>query len=337
MFTELLSALTTPHPVDRYLELVRPAWTPNEVRATVTAVERQTADSTTLALRPNRAWRGFRAGQFVNVTVEIDGVQHRRCYSPAGSEHAGAIELTVRRHPEGRVSRFLNERARPGMVLGLSQADGDFVLPVERPERLLLISGGSGITPVMSMLRTLRDEGRADTVTFLHYARSAADMNYGDELAASGATVIRSFTRAGGGDLRGHFEPGHLPLDCDTFVCGPPALIDAVRECVDEPRFHAEHFVPPAPAVVLGEAEGTISFARTGAEAPNSGAPLLDQAEAAGLTPEHGCRMGICHSCTCRKVSGGVRNVRTGEISTAADEDIQICISVPVGDVQLDL
>jgi len=71
--------------------------------------------------------------------------------------------------------------------------------------------------------------------------------------------------------------------------------------------------------------------------AVNNGATLLDQAEAAGLRPEAGCRMGICHTCTCRKTSGTVKNLQTGALSSEADEDIQICISVPVGTVTLDL
>jgi ferredoxin-NADP reductase len=321
-----------------------------EARAEVVAVEHGTPDSVTLTLRPNSAWRGFRAGQFVEVTVEIDGVQRRRCYSPACSEHCrdGRIELTLRAHPEGEVSRHLNDHAVPGMVLALKQAAGDFALPQRRPERLLLISGGSGITPVMAMLRTLCDEGHGGRVTFLHYARGERDLIYRDELERLEARhpnvqVKRVFTREGGG----HFQRTHL-LAADpyfdrseTFVCGPPALIDSVRELWAEEaldaRLHVEHFVPPAPAVVLGEAEGTVAFSRSEVEAENSGAPLLDQAEQAGLSPAHGCRMGICHSCTCRKLAGGVRNVRTGEVSTAPDEDIQICISVPVGDVQLDI
>ena len=70
---------------------------------------------------------------------------------------------------------------------------------------------------------------------------------------------------------------------------------------------------------------------------PNNGRSLLEQAEHAGLSPEFGCRMGICHTCTCRKTAGSVRNLVTGEVSSAEEEDIQICVSAPVGDVELDL
>ena len=174
LHSSLLEALAYPHGVDRYVELVRPLVLAREVRAEVTAVRRQTPKSVTLTLVPNENWRGLRAGQFVGVSVEIDGVRLTRPYSPAGSQHAQRrrLELTVSTHPEGRVSRHLRDHARPGMIVGLTQAEGEFVLPQQRPERVLLISGGSGVTPVMAMLRTLCDEGFAGEIGFLNYARS---------------------------------------------------------------------------------------------------------------------------------------------------------------------
>src|SRR4051812_16873696 len=135
--------------------------TVRELRAVVTDVDRTTADSVTLTLRPTRQWQGFRAGQFVQVAVDIDGVRRTRCFSPSGSEQRadGRIELTVKAHPDGAVSRYLYAHAKPGLVLGLSQAEGAFRLPDRRPDQLLFISGGSGITPVLAMVRTLLDEG----------------------------------------------------------------------------------------------------------------------------------------------------------------------------------
>src|ERR1700678_4128023 len=155
--SQLVDLLVGPHGIDRYLELIRPELTITDARAEVVAVRRQTKRSVTMTLRPNRAFGGFRAGQFVRVGVEIDGVRRTRTYSPACSEHGSdrRLELTMTEHPEGLVSRWLIERARPGMLVHLGEAQGDFVLPLARPERLVLISGGSGITPVMSMLRTL--------------------------------------------------------------------------------------------------------------------------------------------------------------------------------------
>jgi len=353
----LVEALAAPHGVDRYLELIRPAWSLHETRAEVVTVRRETPGSVTLTLRPNENWHGFSAGQFVRLTVEIEGVRHTRCYSPACSAHssrkaAREIEITVRSHPEGRVSGFLNRSARPGMVVGVSAADGDFVLPTERPEQLLLISGGSGITPVISMLRTLCDEGHAGAVTFLHYAPGSSDVVYLGDLANiaarhSNVRVVHAFTRESCGMLTGHLDRGHLRAvvpdvrSAETYVCGPPGLIESARriwaEDGIERRLHVESFLPPSLAIRNDFAEGTVSFARAREQTPNDGRTLLEQAEQAGLSPEFGCRMGICHTCTCRKTAGTVRNALTGELSSEDEEDIQICVSVPAGDVELDL
>jgi stearoyl-CoA 9-desaturase NADPH oxidoreductase len=351
--SRVLEALAYPHGVDRYVELVRPLLVRHEARAEVIAVRHQTSKSVTLALRPNEAWRGLHAGQFVSVSVAIDGVREARPYTPAGSQHAAAteLELTVSTHPEGKVSRYLREHARPGMIVGLTQAQGEFVLPHPRPERVLLISGGSGITPLMAMLRTLCEEAFPGEIGFLNYARSSELALYGaelDELAAQHprVRVARGFTRERGRMLEGRFRREHLRAvisdhrRATTFVCGPPALIDSVRAVWRQDRLAepaVETFTAPAFQFDIDGAEGSVSFLASGREVVNSGLPLLEQAEDAGLAPDHGCRMGICNTCSARKRTGSVRNILTGAISSATDERIRICVSVPVGDVALDI
>ncbi|HEY2334303.1 MAG TPA: ferredoxin reductase [Solirubrobacterales bacterium] len=350
----LLGALAAPHGVDRYLELVRPTRPLRDPRAELIAVRRRTVDSVTMTLRPSEGWDGFRAGQFIGLTVEIAGVIETRCYSLACGEQAdGQVEITVKAHPAGKVSRYLNEHARPGMVVGMSDADGDFVLPRQRPERLLLISSGSGITPVMSMLRTLCAEGHAGAVTFLHYARAGDDVIYRSELGAIAARhpnvrIALAYTREEvAGQLAGHISREHLRRvapghrRAHTYVCGAPGLIAWVRDTWAEDGIeqllHVESFLPPSFTVGGAGTEGNVDFARSGERVQSDGAPLLEQAERAGLCPQFGCRMGICRICTCRKTAGSVRNVLSGEISGAEEEDIQICVSAPVGDVELAL
>jgi ferredoxin-NADP reductase len=351
--SRLLDALTYPHGVDGYVALVRPLLVAREVRAEVVEVRHQTPRSVTLTLRPNENWRGIRAGQFVGVSVTIDGVRETRPYSPAGSQHAaaGALELTVSTHPDGKVSRYLRDHARPGMVVGLSQAEGEFALPQPRPERVLLISGGSGITPVMAMLRTLCDEGFDGEIGFLNYARSSELALYGPELEQLAEQhprirVARGYTRARTRALAGRFGRKHLRAvisdhrGAATLVCGPPALIDSVRAVWAQDRLPdptIETFTPRPLRLDTEGAEGMVSFLASGREAPNSGLLLLEQAEDAGLCPEYGCRMGICNTCSTRKRTGRVRNILTGATSDVADERIRICVSVPVGDVSLEL
>jgi stearoyl-CoA 9-desaturase NADPH oxidoreductase len=349
--SRLLEALAAPHGVDRYLELIRPTWSLRDLWAEVVEVRHESLGSVTLRLRPDERWRGFHAGQFIQLTVEIAGVRETRCYSLAcGEQFDGEIEITVKAHPAGRVSLYMNERARPGVIVRLSEPEGDFVLPSERPECLLLISGGIGITPVMSLLRTLRDEGHRGCVTFLHYARTKRHIPYGDELEgiASSMPNVRlalACTREASA-LSGHLSRRQLRrvapdyARAHTYVCGPPNLIAAARalwveDGIEQP-LHVESFQPPPPET-SDVAQGSVNFARSGRRATIDGRSLLEQAEQAGLCPRFGCRMGICRMCTARKTAGSVCNVLSGEISSRADEDIQICISRPIGDVELAL
>lgn len=340
----LVDLLTGPHGVDRYTELVAPTWTRADARAEVLAVRRETSRSVTLTVKPNQAFTGHRAGQHINVTVEIGGRRRTRPYSPANAEGAAHLELTIGRHDGGLVSTFLNEHARPGMVVGLDSVGGDFTLPggppATLPRRILFVSGGSGITPVMSMLRTLRAARFDGELAFVHYARSAREACYRAELdAMPDVRVLHGYTReTAGSDLDGRFGPDHLAAAMAgpdaVFVCGPPELVEAVRaHC---PNVASESFVPPtlAPAEASG---GLVAFTDSSVAVADDGRPLLEQAEAAGLKPESGCRMGICHSCTRRKTRGAVKNLITGAVSSADEEDVQLCVSAPVGDVDIAL
>jgi ferredoxin-NADP reductase len=354
-----LAALTAPHGVDRYLEMINPMWAATEVRARVVDIHRENPDATgsapvaTLTLQPTSTWRGHRAGQYVQVGVELPGSARRmtRCFSisSAASLPGERFTLTIRAHDEGQVSKFLVTEARPGQMLHLSQAEGDFTIH-ESPatptnNHLLMISGGSGITPVMSQVRTLlRDgyDGKAGRkVTFLHFARSAEDQIFADELAriATADNGVEVHLRHGD-HVFSEFELRRLVpdfADTDTWACGPAGLIELVREAygTDNPRLRVEFFKPPTAAI--GNAEGDVSFTRSGETAANTGATLLEQAEALGLEPEFGCRMGICFSCVKTKTDGTVRNVLTGEESSLPNEEVRICVSSPVGDCSVEL
>ncbi len=339
--SDLVNLLTGPHGVDRYTEVVDPAWTRAEGRAKVVEVRRDTPRSVTLLLAPNEAFTDtVKAGQYVNLAVEIDGRRHTRCYSPANAEGAEHLELTIGQHDGGLVSTFLRDHARRGMVVGLTGVGGDFVLPAQRPRRILFVSGGSGITPVMAMVRTLVGEGHAGEVAFVHYARTRAEACYHDELSKlPNVRVLHGYTRSNDGDLDGRFGAEHLaaamPQPDAVFVCGPAALVDAVREHC--PTAQSESFVPPTLDLPAKPSGGRVTFANSAIEVTDDGRSLLEQAESAGLSPANGCRMGICHTCTRRKTSGVVRNLTSGAVSTAPDEDVQICVSVPVGDVDIAL
>lgn len=342
--SRLLAALAYPRAVDDFVDLALPLQSRRELRARILSVRPETHDTATLVLRPTTRLRPHRAGQHVALTAEIDGVRRTRGFSIASAEgrRDGALEITVKARPGGVVTPRLVSGALRGALVTVSQPAGDFVLPHVLPERLLFVSGGSGLTPVMSMLRTLLARGATGDLAFVHWARSEPDVIFAGELERA--------ARAAPPGLRVHvclgpFEPGELARrvpDFDrreTWACGPEPFLAAVTGAFAArdaaARVRVERFAPAAP-LADAAGEGEVTFVRSGRRARGRG-PLLPMAERAGLRPPSGCRMGICRSCVCRKVSGVTRDLRTGELSTDADVDVQLCVSAPVGPVAIDL
>ncbi|HKE20674.1 MAG TPA: ferredoxin reductase [Kofleriaceae bacterium] len=338
--------------LDRHAEFwlgqLRATWSLGQLRARVVDVADETGDVKTFRLRPNRHWTGHRAGQHTAIAAEIDGVRVRRWYSLSSAPGDRLLAVTVKRVPGGRVSGWLHDHVRPGHVLGLEPAAGGFVLPEPAPEGLLMLSGGSGITPVMSMVRALAAAGAVRELTFVHHARSRDDVIFGAELEALARRHpgLRLVLCPGRFD-----EEGLARLVPDfaarrTFLCGPPGLMARAlamwRVAGAADRLHVERFT--AAGAATAGAQGAevraveVRLARSGRTiAASTAGALLDELERAGQRPPHGCRMGICHTCRARKRSGVVRNLLTGAVSSEADEDIQICISAPCSDLELSL
>lgn len=355
MLIRALGWLTSPHHPDRYLEMLDPMLVTAVNRARITHVDRSAEGSVTLTVRPARPCVPV-PGQHVTVSVHVDGVRHSRSYSPTvlSSGRRGGhpnLVFTVGRHPEGTVSRYLCDVAEVGDLVELGEPAGEFVLPQPRPRRVLFIGAGSGLTPLISMLTGLVEEGYDGTATLLYYTRTPGHVPRSAELRAladrSNIDVIFAYTRSPGGQLDGRFDRAHLEAispsytDVPAYVCGPAPMIDRVYEAYAaagaEQMVHSERFVLDLPAGPVEGAEGTVSFAASKVAAANTGATLLEQAEQSGLSPQHGCRMGICHTCTAVRLSGCTRDVRTGEQDSEPGQRIRICVNAPVGDVTVEI
>ncbi|GAA3226375.1 NADPH oxidoreductase [Pseudonocardia petroleophila] len=332
MFKALV-ALTTPLLPEDYLSLVDPLWSTTELRGRVVGVRRETDRATTLTIRPGRAWTGHRAGQYVRIGVDVAGVRHWRTYSLSGPEGEADLTITVQALPDGLVSRHLVDATPVGSIVRLEQAAGDFVLPSPVPAKLLMVTAGSGITPVMSMLRTL---GAHPDVVVLHSAPTAADVIFADELAARPGTVVRHTTEHGRLDLAELDALCPDWRDREAFVCGPAGLLDAAEEHWGEARarLHLERFTPPVRST--GGAGGTVTFGDRDVEV-DGGASLLEAGEEAGVLLPSGCRMGICFSCILPLRDGQVRDLRTGEIHGEPGDMVQTCITGATGTARLDL
>ncbi len=338
--------------VEDTLRVVHPMLSVTEVRARVVRIVQETSDTRTFVLQPNALWRGqrnTRAGQFVQVRLEINGRRVERIYSLSSRPGARRIAITVKRQAGGQVSEFMHAQVEVGAVLTLSQPEGDFVLPNPLPERILLLSAGSGITPVMAMLRDLQARKYQGDVVFLHVCRNPDALIFARELQVLKATFPELSLMLHFSETDGRFTAESLRCavpdlaERSTWMCGPGGFMDAIhnywRTGAMTAPLHSERFVaiPLLPATAPGTPV-TVTLATSEKQFDTRGnAPLLVQAERAGLTPKHGCRMGICRSCQCMKHSGTVENLQTGEISSAPNESIRLCISVARSDLSLAL
>lgn len=354
----LAERATTPLLPSDYLDLFDPLRPGADLRGRIAAVVPETADAASLLIQPGADWAGHVPGQYVRIGVDVGGVREWRAYSLThGPRRDGRISVTVKAVPDGRVSTHLVRRARVGTMLHLEQAAGEFVLPPEGG-RFLFVTAGSGITPVIGILRNLfpvADAGvlrarrsAAYDIVVVHVAPREPDSIF--------AANLRALDAAGAIRLVAHYTDEHGPFAVDalddlvpdlpgrrTLACGPGGLLDALAAHHDQRGLGllTERF--RVASAVIGDG-GTVRFARSGTEVAADGAtPILEAGEQAGVLMPSGCRMGICFGCVLPLRSGSVRDLRNGEITTATPGQtagrgvpVQTCVSAAAGACELD-
>jgi ferredoxin-NADP reductase len=343
--------VTTPLLPSDYLDLVDPLRSGAALRGRIEAVQHETRDAATIVIRPGRDWLPHTPGQYVRVGIDVDGIRQWRAYSITSvlGRADGCFTITVKAIPDGKVSNHLVHRGRPGTIVQLDQATGDFVLPAQRPGKTLFVTAGSGVTPVMGMLRNHLHEsqlGSGMDVVVVHSAPTAEDVIFGAELRelarAGRIRLIEQHTETAG--LLDAAAIAALVPDLaerSTWACGPVGMLEALEQhwatAGIADRLYTERFRPRV--LVTGEG-GTVSFGKSNRTIDVDGAtPILDAAEEAGLLMPSGCRMGICYGCVLPLREGAVRDLRTGEVTTAAPGDgvlVQTCISAAAGACDID-
>lgn len=329
-----------------YIDLVDPLASSADLRGRIVSVLPETQDSATLVIEPGRGWKGHVPGQYVRLGVDVRGVRQWRAYSLTSSpdREDGRISITVKAIEDGLVSNHLVHEVPTGTIVHLDQACGEFTLGATRRERALFLTAGSGITPVMGMLRGAAD--LLDDVVLIHSAPTGRDVVFGRELRALAEEgrieLVELHT-----DEVGMLNPANLGAmvpDLDRreiWACGPTGMLDSIESHLDEiglrHRLHTERFRPSV--VVTGDG-GTVTFTETDATVEADGAtPILDVGEEAGVLMPSGCRMGICFGCVSPLREGAVRDLRNGEITTATDGEevlIQTCVSAAAGNCQIE-
>ena len=345
----VIGALTTPLLPDDYLEMINPLWSTRELRGRIERIDHETPDAATVLIKPGYSWEGHDPGQYLRIGLDIKGRRHWRAYSLTSDPERpdGCISITVKNVDEGTVSPYLVRRGRPGSIVSLGGVDGEFVLPDELPGKLLFISAGSGITPIMSMIRSLEHRDALDDVVLLHSARTHEEVIFGGELRElaekhEGFTLHEQHTK----------EDGRLtPVDLDrlcpdwrereAYISGPAEMLDAMEEHWDASGdcdcLHMERFQPKVGAGEEGEG-GTILFTKSECKTESDGStPILVAGEEAGLHLPYGCREGICHTCVGTLRKGRIRNLTTGKLGGNEGETVRTCINAPEGPVEIEL
>ena len=235
------------------------------------------------------------------------------------------------------------------MLVRLAPPTGKFVLPAELEHPLLFVTAGSGVTPIMGMLRALahRSGGLPD-VAHIHVAPSPEETIFGGDLRALAREHHRYALHEHHDDRDGRWDLAELDRRVsdwrkrETWACGPAGLLDALTDRFERggapEQLHLERFRPVAPAAGLGGEGGRVRFLASDKEVEADGTtPLLVAGEQAGALLPHGCRMGICNSCIGRLRSGAVRDLRTGDVQHADDQMVRTCTSAAAGPIEIDL
>lgn len=363
----LSTSLTNTTSFGAYLEpiiqLIKPQWRHGRICARVVMLTNENNNTYTLTLKPDRAWRNFIAGQFVHLSCEKEGAMLTRTFSLSCSPQyfalSGEITLTIRQQDKGLLTPWLAEHLKAGDTVYISQAQGEFCLSSSKREKVF-IAGGSGLTPIFSMLSSAQDNDWFKNTSLLFYTNNEKSRFFMEKLSYltnKGLKLTALETKQTGRITREHIESLiESPLDKEYYICGPGEMITTSQSILQEmgisaDQMHTEFFGNTAIAMprlsLENDSDEIIQVDYLDSKKQSTYSPadflgtststLLEIAEQEGLKPVSGCRMGVCHQCICKKKTGRVYNTRTQEYSDTGEEEIQLCVSVPLGRVELEL
>ncbi len=353
-FKKILNPLVAADVFDFWAEELGLLWSWQRPLARVVARRVEAKNTVTLVLKTNKHFSGFKAGQHINVTVDVNGARLTRSYSLSDvPREDGLIAITVKHGDGGKVSTQLCQHTQVGDVIELSQAFGEMTLTaIDKPH--LLLAAGSGITPLMSLIRQLTAGQMTHDVTLVYWAKTRAEFCFLQELKAIAAEQT-------------HFHL-HLALTAErvllstelqgrptaklftsiipnlheqaVLACGSAGFVDSVRALLitEITSFQAEAFTPPV--ISDGAALGTVRVELKASQKVlelSAGQSILSALEAQGIQPASGCRMGICNTCTCQKLSGITQDLQTGELEAEPQTALKLCVSRAYSDLILDL
>ncbi len=322
-------------------------------KAKVEQINLEREDVISLTLNPDKKWKGFIPGQYIQVSIEINGVIFHRIFSISSSisdfEDKKQIRLTIQKQHGGKVTPYIFDSLKAGEYIRISEAMGVFTLENSRQSNILMVAGGVGITPILSMLKSVEINDR--NISLLYYATSEKPHLFSEELIAAGIKMKNISVHFINSDKEGFFSSNHLKKYCpdfesrDLYLCGPEAMDKHVKKVLAENNFDSskifsEAFTAQKPfnpdnkeikqvTITLGNSKKAFTV--------SNDKPILELLENNGQQPKYGCRMGICNQCSCKKTSGVVYNHHDNNVSGTGEEYIKICSTFPMGDIKIEL
>ena len=345
--------------IESVIQLFRPEWRIERQSAQVISSHTENKNIYTLTLKPCKSWNGFQAGQYILLSAEVNGRMLTRTFSissaPRDFQETGFIEVTIRAQEHGSMTPWLRGNLKNGDYIYLSDAMGDFCLRSDHHKKVF-IAGGSGVTPIRSILNEHRDDAWLKDAHLFFYLRNQDETFFKKDLERLKEKDLNLHLMYS--DDIGFFSLEQLTTglksndlaSTEFYICGPGQMIELcsttlTSESVSTANIHFEYFgKAPVKLALNSTNDGEFihvdyldSRKQVKFTSGTVSKTLLELAEDEGLRPVSGCRMGICHQCICKKKQGRVYNTKTQEYSDSGAEDIQLCLSIPVGDVELEL
>ena len=348
MLAHILQPLAIEKTLDFWSKELGLMWTVQQPMARIVKRHNEAKDTVSLWLKPNSHFKGFKTGQHINVTLQVNGVNFTRSYSLSEAPRAdGLLRITIKK--EGKVSSHLCQHVHVGDSIEISQAFGELQLNAQKTN--LFLASGSGITPVMSLLHTATMQ---QPITLLYWEKNRADLCFMAELNNLAAKnplfkfyiFLTQEQNLLQGELKGRVDTQVITklipnlAQYQVIACGGQGFIEAVqllKPYVD--TLQVESFSP----IKLNTANTQLGTVRVELKAShkvlelNQGDSLLDALEAQGIYPPSGCRMGICHSCSCQKISGTTQDLQTGELASESHSAVKLCVNRAYSDLVLDI
>lgn len=324
--------------IDFIAAKVSPIWAWKRIKASVVQTQQLSAGFVKIQIRPNHHFKHVQvqAGQSILVTVVIAGIRQQRSYSIVDCLENGDLTIAVK--AQGVVSHVLNS-LQSGDVIEISQSQGDFVfIPQQQP--ILLIASGSGITAIYALLKKALNQ-HLPQIDLIYFSRDEAFHVELMDLATRYAQF--NYTHINTLEQQQYLDQTVLEKYCPnykatmTYACGVNAMMQSLNQLYQQQgiteQLKQEYFQLPVDENLDAH---PVTFSRSQVEffAEKN---LLLSAEQAGLKPTHGCRMGICNSCTCTKLSGSTKNMLTGEVDHSSNTQIKLCISQAMSPVMIQL